>query len=248
MTSTGTGTNSNEWKAAMCLNSSAVTMIERSCFLQAADTLSDALQVLPGETSPQRREPSHQDLSTMLTNANICLFQPDKLSALPLSIKVVYHDGSIEGSVKDVLKGHKYCVVRVETDDSDCNDISLDEASAVLLHNAAICWLSLARLNEHDTMLAHYHANNGLQLLQKALSTLNNLYAIVDSPFALHRILFLLKITVDALIQCFELVGHVERASTLRRTVLFEVDSAAKEYDGAALFSTAANKIASPAA
>jgi hypothetical protein len=226
--------NQFEWNAALALNNRAITMIERNCFRQAAHTLKDALLVMQLCSADDcTRDRLHQQVNEKLQKANRRLFAPEVSSLLPtpVKVKVVHHHGAIDGSAHDVLTDQSYCVVRMEP-----NDTHLQEASDILLYNAAICWM------------VGCYGKRAAEALHMTLDSLSDLYNAASCPFAVDRMLYLLMITSNALVQALEMSGQRERAATLRTTLLVQLRESTQMSVVSGLMSSCALNVASPAA
>jgi hypothetical protein len=200
----------------LALNSAAITMMGRSCFQQAEDTLMNALV------------PSNKEAVTeKLTRANKGIFSPLQPSLTHIHVGVIHHDGAIDLPEDNPTK---LCMIRMEN-----VDIDGEEATAVMMHNLAICWLCQGKIA------------NAQKLLQGLLSTLNGFYNASQCPFTTFRVLALLKITAAALVCTLEMALQPEQASNLKTTLLVDLDRASKEISSSALFTCTINA-ASPAA
>jgi hypothetical protein len=222
-----------EWNGACALNSMTITMMQRSSYQQAEDTLSDALQVIQQVQSPT-------DVLEKLESAKRRLFSPEQQQLLavhnPLAIKVIHHDGAVEGS-DEAFQGlrrpprgalhppSKFALIRMEAD-----DISTSEASAIILHNSAICWLCRST-ESSEADIAAGHAQRATRILRQALGILHSLYTASACPFTMFRVISLMILIGNVLDQ--ESLVQQEEATAL----LAALDRAAMELASSGLFS-----------
>jgi intracellular sulfur oxidation DsrE/DsrF family protein len=217
-----------EWKAVLALNNAAITMMKRSDFHQAADTLKDAMRVLAEGAS----EPSHTErafITEKLQKANHCIFNPTestRTTPSKSSIKVIHHDGAVDGLTVDAAilqvnacpNASRYLVIRLES-----SDVEIKEAHAILVHNYAICWFQENR-------------NTAKLLLQASLGILSQLHDDAACPFVMHRTISLMKITGDALAQAMEAMQEEEEALSLRTNLLESLYKRAQELASSGMF------------
>jgi hypothetical protein len=223
--------NQFDSKAAYALNSLAITMMARSCFQLAADTLKDAVAIMAASQAASSLY--HQsNVAEKLAQANSRIFNPEPASLLPVPvpINIIYHDGAVDVSVD--CGSSQFSAIRMEVNEES----EPEEAMAIIHYNMAICWLCQAK-----------NVNQAKNLLETALTILNRLHNASHCPFARLRFVVLMRIMSSALAQALELAGLVQEATSLRTGFLVELDSAAKEYATSELFSCTTNA-ASPAA
>jgi hypothetical protein len=223
--------NQFDSKAAYALNSLAITMMARSCFQLAADTLKDAVAIMAASQAASSLY--HQsNVAEKLAQANSRIFNPEPASLLPVPvpINIIYHDGEVD--ISGDCGSSQFSAIRMEVNEES----ETEEATAVILYNLAICRLYQAK-----------SISKAKNLLQNALTILNGLYNTSQCPFARLRLVVLMRIMSTALAQALDLAGLVQEATSLRTGFLVELESAAKAYATSELFSCTINA-ASPAA
>jgi hypothetical protein len=220
-----------EWKGVQALNNMAVTMLESSCFQQAARTLQDSILLLQQTLSGQQR--SRKEVSDKLEAATRYMFNLEQASVL-VATKVVFHDGAVEESPR---APDKLRVIRLETNDMELRH----EAMALLIHNMAICRLGQAMSNAQlgATSYAQSQGQSGVRLLQSALNILSGIYDESQCPFTIYRIISLMMIVAGTLAQTMECLGQMEDATVLRATLLVSLEEQERRLKSTGLlFST----------
>jgi hypothetical protein len=211
--------------------------MSKSCFQQAAETLTDALLVMPDAHSVS--SPQKAYIATVaLEKANTRLFSPEAADSdsdsgtgnmVHVPIDIIQHDGAVQGWSTGFrhTTGNKYFVIRMEVNNYEINH---DEGHAILLHNFASLWLLEANISSNETrMSTQDRAETSCQLLQLALSILATLYATCRCPLSIQRIISVMAIVGDSLSQAMTSLGRVADAYALKKTLLDKLDLAVRE-------------------
>jgi hypothetical protein len=210
-------------KTAFDLNSKAISMMERSCFTQAATTLRDAVSIL------KQSQRSNESLNDTLQKANRRVFNPEQASLRHVALNVIHHDGIVQ--VPADFGPSELSVIRMES-----VDIDREEALAILFHNLAISWMFQAETT-----------SQAKRLLQSTMYLLNRLYIAASCPFTMQRFVFLVKNTGNAYVRALEMTGQEQEAITFKTSFLAQLDQAAEDLAASELFTCTMNA-ASPAA
>jgi hypothetical protein len=179
--------NQYEWNAALALNNMAITMLSRSCFQQAAETLVDAVLVMPENASSPVK--SRQEIAARLANANTRLYNPDLGSSkLNVNLSVIHHNGIVQGWTgyhqSTTTNNGLYYAVHIE---AESTEMEYAEAQAIILHNFATVSYSF----NTSTSLSIYLSVSVSVYIDSPLLTQNNTFLIIYSAgYVMQRIIF----------------------------------------------------------
>jgi hypothetical protein len=208
-----------EYNAALFLNESAVTMMQRSCFEQAIDTLRDATCIMSqlGGLEEESSTPLHpQIVNTMITQATARLSQPEPcFPSVPVT--VVTHQLRPPKAAHLARQESNYTLIRIiETNHGDLLDESKapELPLAIAVYNLAVANLCSTRpqskpLSTLDDLQRQRYAFE-LLILSSKLS--RACYEESRDVFVWHRALNLTGLMLQTLVQALESHGQSEHA------------------------------------
>jgi hypothetical protein len=178
------------YKATLSLNNTATSLMQRSSYHQAFDTLKDAVLLIRASASQQgnRGYPDHMVHSKLDEATRRVASSKD--SSTPSSLEVVSHnDADFE---EGPIKSSKQQLIRFDTTDSDLveqQEGNLDLCAAIILYNSGLCAVKLG------------HQDCGIKYIACALQLLQGMFdSCQDDPFVLKRIVFIYEIVLTTLI------------------------------------------------
>lgn len=219
-------------KAAFALNNMAISMIEKSCYTQAFETLKQAATVARSASlvDDQGRNGAQQSLEC-LKLASSRLLRPE-LSPLFVPTSVLMQDVGLNPS--DFLPQNRdtgYSLIRMETNGIEFNDDDWALAVATILHNFAVAHLCRTRSSEENTFDVKLR-NAAVKMLGMAGSLLSTIFKDCADPFILPHVIVTMTTVVKTLIHVLESCGQVEEARSYHLTLL-QLSKVAGSLDGA---------------
>jgi hypothetical protein len=231
----------DEFKAAVQLNNTAVSLLERRCYRQAVSTLCDAISIIGSTTSyrPTDRTESHDPhVITSVRAAAQRLSNPQPCSeehAHNMSVHVLSDDENpavIEPCFLESLKiwgsndspgfrgNAKYHVVRMESVDLGVSTGYVSVLSSIVLYNYSIGFLCLGSLSTSSTVREQLD-RGAFQLLAHADSTLSSTELSDESnPCLLMNLILLLQLVDMAPTLGEECEDYMNRLRNLKERMI----------------------------
>jgi hypothetical protein len=208
------------YKAILSLNNTATSLMQRSSYDLAFDTLKDAVHLIRASQHGNRGYPEHMVHRT-LDEANRRIASSTYSSATS-SLKVVSHTDADfeEGSIKSSKQQQ---LIRFDTTDSDLveqQEGNLDLCAAIILYNLGLCAVKLGR------------QDGGIKHLVYALQVLQGMFdSCQDEPFVLKRIVFISEIVLTTLISAQLSRGMTDAAQENTETLNYLAEVACSLKD-----------------
>jgi len=246
-----------EYKASLALNNMAITMIERSCYGQAYETLKDATFALAAASralvseytgdNQSHSSSSALEVQTRLQAAYIRSAHPDPsplrlfpINVISLNSRVKSADFSFKAITEQV---RVQTLIRVDSNDTEllenmeeCFDLS----SAIILYNYAIVSLAQADvIARRSKRRSKALKESAIKLLTLSGDLLSRLYEACEESYILSRVIFISATLLQTLSQTLLSAGQVQEAESCISTLQFlgrvAEDEMEEERDVAAL-------------
>jgi hypothetical protein len=220
------------FRAALSLNNTAITLMQRSCYRQAFEVLKDAVCLIKMSRQSSFNAAEEEDrVRRMITKAIRYNSNPVVSSDARLPVmEIILHDapGFVlqGGSVADC-----HFLIRFDTSDQDLleDEPLLELPSVVILHNfACLALLTIRHGGKRATC--------GKQCLDYVVRMLKKLFrASQEDPFRLKRIVYLSTIALNTLIQ-FQLSFGQTLEARESAAELYYLSQVADRLQGSVLF------------
>jgi hypothetical protein len=198
------------YRAAVSLNNSAISMVERAMFTEALETQNEAVHIMSSTCSGagddlEKEVISIERICSRLEHARRQLSSPisSPVNLVAFRLQVVQHTQA-DSKSNSKEKAPLHSLIRIEDSDEELLQQQVDIPIAIMVHNLGIANAMCGHLDE------------GIAFLTKALIYLRAmlpLSAALGDPYTMIRVVFFYKMALSTLGPALESSGQWQEAA-----------------------------------